>query len=105
MSLHTTYASPCEIHVASEIYPHNLVLKRYGDVILQPNDYLEERLIFRFKFTDPMMNAHFAPHILLEASSLPSNVADIILCTSFVSGSTVKPECCLFELDSLSGNT
>jgi len=51
------------------------------------------------------MNAHFAPHILLEASFPPTNVADIILCTSFVSGSTVKPECYLFELDSLSGNT
>jgi len=70
---------------------------------------LKERLIFRFKCTGPMMNAHFEPHILLEVPSPPSNVADIIIYTSFVSGSTLKThaksECSFFELDSLSDNS
>lgn len=83
MSLPTTYATLCEIHAASEIYPYHLV------VILQPDEYLEEKLIFRFKCTGPMMNARFEPLIPLYAPSLPSNVLTVR--TSFVSGSTAKP--------------
>lgn len=45
-----------------------------------------------------MMNAHFEPLIPLYVSS-PSDDADISLCNSFVSGSTVKP------VDSLSDNS
>ncbi|KAF0765789.1 ATP-dependent DNA helicase, partial [Aphis craccivora] len=37
MSLPTTYATSCEIHSASEIYPYHLVLYRDCDVVLQPN--------------------------------------------------------------------
>lgn len=79
MSLPTTYATPCEIHAASEIYPYHLVVYRDGDVILQPDEYLEEKLIFRFKCTGPMMNAHFEPLIPLYAPSPPSNVLTSVL--------------------------
>ena len=104
MSLPTTYATPCEIHAASEIYPYHLVIYRDGDVILQPNEYVEEKLIFRFKCTGPMMNAHFEPLIPLYAPTPPSNV--LTVCTSFVSGSTAKPhaksECQQFSSDNSS---
>ncbi|KAL4082818.1 hypothetical protein QTP88_029474 [Uroleucon formosanum] len=89
MSLPTTYATSYEIHADSEIYPYHLVLYRDGIVILQPDEYLEEKLIFRFKCTGSMMNAHFEPLIPLYAPSPLSNV--LTVCTSFVSGSTAKP--------------
>jgi len=88
VSLTTTYATPSGIHAASEIYQCHLVIYRDDDVFLHLDEYLEERLIFRFKCTGPMMNAHFKPLILLYAPSPPSNV--LTVGTSFVSGSTAK---------------
>lgn len=55
MSLRTTYATPCEIQAASEIYAYHLVIYRGGNVIIQPDQYLEGRPIFRLKCTGHMM--------------------------------------------------
>ena len=108
MSLYTTYATPCEIHAASEIYPYHLLVYRGGNVIMQPDEYIEGRPIFRLKCTGPMMSAHFEPLIPQHVVPPPLTVANL---TPRASDSPAKPHdtsspsMCLPELESSSDNS
>lgn len=91
MSLRTTYATPCEIQAASEVYAYHMVI--HSNVIIQPEQYLEGRPIFRFNCNGPMMSALFVPLIPEFITSPPSDVVNrnpSLTSTSFVSSSPVN---------------
>lgn len=91
--LRTTYATPCEIQAASKIYAYHMVIHRGGNVIIQPEQYLEGRPIFRFNCTGPMISAQFVTLIPEFVTSPPSDVVNrnpSLTSTSFVSSSPVN---------------
>lgn len=72
--------------------PYHMVIHTGGNVIIQPEQYLEGRPIFRFNCTGPMISAHFVTLTPEFVTSPPSDVVNrnpSLTSTSFVSSSPV----------------